>query len=815
MTDRNDSIDKIVEDIKTNFTSDGASSRHKLEFTLVDEGEGLSFEEAEAAPVVSEPPTVAQEQVIPEQPPVAPKEEKRSETASIWTTYVPRFTEVSDNYRMGKSLKSEAPSATKVEAVKEELKPSEVAPTAEIDNIENTEGVRHITVGAPPEENYDIQATVFKFEVPDEPAVVTASVEEQVVEKEEAEPVEEAVCVEGPKEYSIPDPEHRPFSEMGLTPVSPIALELPATRGELKPVSRFSEEYTSFAARDSFKDKFLDTVMSVKVRLFTALAVFVLTFVLELLTLLKVDVAAFLGFSAVFGALAVIDAIFVTCLFLLAVPETVYAVRSAVRGRAVPELFVPVSYAVVMAYYVTVASLASSASYSLFGVMFALVSVGSIVATLYRKVTEFSAFKVVAGNTEKTVIDKRMTRSLPEESIAVDGKVEGYKSKLARTCRASFISDFFGRTAKFSENSRNVLIVLGAAIGAALVSGLVAFFLLEGVVSLLSTFATVFMLAFPVIMLLSHKLPYFYAEKEVERDGAAIIGEAALYDHAGVDVLCFEDTEVFNEEDVNLQRIMLYGRSENLTKALRQMSSLFSVVGGPLEHIFADSLDRLPTPAVNVTVEEEGITGESEGHSVMAGSLEFMVRKGIGIPADPTQEKALLSTKVMYAAEDGQVYAKFYIRYTLSEEFTMMLPSLCDDGILPLIYTRDPNVNNELFRTLTAGSDSIRVFKKNDLPTGNEPLYERASAGIATVGDKSSLINALFACKRYASLQSRIAFTELLAMIVGAVLAVVLALAGITVIPSVVLGLWQVAWCGALLFLSKRTFNTKKDKENK
>ena len=48
-------------------------------------------------------------------------------------------------------------------------------------------------------------------------------------------------------------------------------------------------------------------------------------------------------------------------------------------------------------------------------------------------------------------------------------------------------------------------------------------------------------------------------------------------------------------------------------------------------------------------------------------------------------------------------------------------------------------------------------------------------------------------------------------MIVGATLAVVLMLSGISVLPAIILGVWQAAWCAVLWFISRRTFNPEKD----
>ena len=143
---------------------------------------------------------------------------------------------------------------------------------------------------------------------------------------------------------------------------------------------------------------------------------------------------------------------------------------------------------------------------------------------------------------------------------------------------------------------------------------------------------------------------------------------------------------------------------------------------------------------------------------------------------------------------------------------SVILPALADDGVIPLIYTRDPNVNADLLRTLTAGMDSIRVLKKQTLPDGEDKLYHRVSAGIVTTGDKIDVISMLLLCKKYVRLQQRLSIVELSAMAVGATLAVVLAMSGMMVVPSFVLAVWQLAWCGVMIFMSHRTLKSSKDK---
>ena len=332
----------------------------------------------------------------------------------------------------------------------------------------------------------------------------------------------------------------------------------------------------------------------------------------------------------------------------------------------------------------------------------------------------------------------------------------------------------------------------------------------------MSALALVPMLAFPAASYIAILLPYFHAQKEASNENSAFIGASSLDEYAGVDVVTFDDTEAFGPEDVSLKQVMLYGSADNISKPLRQMAALFHVAGGPLDLLFSNSLDKHCPPASHTVIEPDGISGYVEGAEVLAGSREYMVRHGVYIPDEPQGSGgAQHSTRTMYAAEAGRVYAKFSIRYSFSEGFTMLLPVLREEGIIPLIYTRDPNINNELVTTLTAGADAIRVMKKTSAASGDSKIYRRASAGIVTDGDKNNAINMILLVKKSLKLRSRIATLELTVMSVSAALAVLLSLFGMSAISSLITGGWQLVWCAALYLMSRSTYSIRKNKKEK
>ena len=744
--------------------------------------------------------------------------EPKTEVATgVRHTYVPRFTDASREYRI---RNNDEPIKVKVEPKRQ--KPEIVVvpyePTVHTEEIEKKKSVAfESTVNVAEEEEIDFgdeHTTVFKFENPykDEPAAVEITVgDDPVVDEVEQTPEVEDKNDE-PKEYSLPLEEiHGVPQPVTYSPVAPVTENV----GDVTNNKRRAgvSEFTAASQRETFKDKFLDSIMASRVRICVSLILFVAISVIENLWLFGVDVPAFLGIADIPGSMALLDAHFVAALLLLALPEMISAFHKLFIGKATPELYLPISALFSILYSAAVVFDAPEEKYLLVGMLFGLISITSIFSSMFKRMADFSTFKMISGTAEKKIVDRKLTRSLPEENLAVDGRVEGYKSKTARVYRASFIADFFKRSGKCSENSRATLITLSVVFALSLVSGTVAFFVGGfSLVNGLMILTLVMLLGLPSFSLASHKIPFFHTTCEALVENSAVIGESSLYDYSGVDVLAFRDTEIFTEEDVTLQRIMLYGKSENLEKAMHQMSAIFAVVGGPLEAMFLDAIDHKAPRARNIKIENDGIVGEVGGCEVRAGTLDYMQRNGVVIPEDNVKEPgSLLSTKIMYAAENGEVYAKFYIRYTLSEEFTMLLPTLLDDGITPLVYTRDPNVSNELFRNLTAGSDSIRVLKRFSLTDGDDTLYNKVSAGLVTTGDKVNVINMLLLSKKYVRFQQRMIITEHSAALVGSALGIVLAITKMAVVPSVLLAAWQIAWCAALYFLSKYTLSVPID----
>ena len=141
----------------------------------------------------------------------------------------------------------------------------------------------------------------------------------------------------------------------------------------------------------------------------------------------------------------------------------------------------------------------------------------------------------------------------------------------------------------------------------------------------------------------------------------------------------------------------------------------------------------------------------------------------------------------------------------------MLLPALREVSVTPLIYTRDPNISNELLSALTLGGGNIRVMKKYNLPSAEAPVYDRLDGGIVTLGDKTRAINVILLCKRYRTFIQKVEQLVSLLCICGASFGAVSALFLSSLsLPIWVFVLWHCAWIGAVAIMAHSTFRIPK-----
>ncbi len=756
------------------------------------------------------------------------------------TTYMPKFTEASEKYRSKGDAKIRARLGIKSVPEKvEEGNPDELKldPTAEFDaDFEGTAEAKQPANVAIDESDESI--SVMKFKSPEEELDEEAEREMERIKKlldpytksnkepepeaeEQPAPVEEAPEAEEEpvpeeKEYTIPDPDEQEFEVYDFDKRSAETKTAPAAEpSPVKPSGKKGKdkEFNHPTQRDSIKDRFLDSLISIKIRAVAAGVFAFVMLVLELLGATNVISGNIFETTEAY-TLGLVDFLLSTCIFFMIIPEMFRAVKQLIHKNITPD-FLPIPLYIILGLYTLTVALTEAESYILFGLLFAVACVPTILASLYRTKAEFIAFKKISTGDEKQVIDVVNTRELDVENKALDGVVDEYKSRLSRTFGASFISGFFKNSGSVYTAPKHIGLIYGVPLGAALVSGIIAFFLSWSFVTAMEVLCFVVLIGCPVFAIIASKMSYFFAQRAALLSDSTAIGEDAYDKFSAVDVFAFDDTDIFGQDDVNMKRFMLYGDRGNMDKVMRQMCALFAAVGGPLDGMFSEIIDNRVRhkTATNVIIEDDGICGDVAGHRICVGSEDYMNRNGIAIPSAAVSKDngaSFDTIRIMYAAEDGEVNAKFYIRYSFSEEFTMIVPALRDAGIIPLVYTRDPNISSELLATLTAGTANMRVVKLYNT-VEEQQIESRADAKMITYGDRLDAAGMILLAKKSNKLSLHVKFTELCAMGAGVLMAIALSIFGLGEFTPIVACLWQILTCVGLGLVTKSVFL----KENK
>ena len=261
-------------------------------------------------------------------------------TSNIWTTYVPRFTEASDNYHAMEDARLRAMLGENAEASSKAASDSEddedkIDPTAELDvDLVGTDAK------SPENRAVDEDATsinIYKFnEKSDSPEDVFERTEEDELAEinallasdsapasavEESEPEIEEEPVEEAAEPALADPDFTDFGVYEPTGAAQDNEDAPSgiDNSTDAPKSAFgkTKEFTNPAERDSFKDKFLDSMISIKIRYGAAFIFALALLVVEILAAVGVITFGVFSASASTASLALIDFLLATGIFVI------------------------------------------------------------------------------------------------------------------------------------------------------------------------------------------------------------------------------------------------------------------------------------------------------------------------------------------------------------------------------------------------------------------------------------------------------------------------------------------------------------------
>lgn len=447
--------------------------------------------------------------------------------------------------------------------------------------------------------------------------------------------------------------------------------------------------------------------------------------------------------------------------------------------------------------------------FTFFGLIPATFALLVAIADQRKTKGDFASFRLLSSSGDKLACTVTAGGRTAGETAAVSDLPEGGESRIVSMKKVGFTTGFFHRIVRNCEDGYHNLVLLATAsvisLGIAIAAGVIA----DSFLAAFYAFLLSLSLLLPAILPLFHKLPAAMLSLRAASQNCAVVGEVSALEYSDAAAMTFEDVEAFPAKKMRIQRIKLYNDSA-LDRVLYQVASLFSTVGGPLDGVFRASTAELGVSenALLLQAESDGLYAMVDGHRIRVGSGEYMLDHAVHVFYDPEDEKLLAGGKmsVMFAAEDGRLVAKFYIRYKMDERFEKSVEALHRRGIRTLIRTFDPNLSRELIDKISYTADFAPAIVKKTIDQRDDLAAPELNSGLVTKTASADLLRTLFACRRTVRLirASTIAAYALLGVgLVGSILLTVFLL--LSAIPSVIFFGYQVA-LALLFFLISKIF---------
>lgn len=267
--------------------------------------------------------------------------------------------------------------------------------------------------------------------------------------------------------------------------------------------------------------------------------------------------------------------------------------------------------------------------------------------------------------------------------------------------------------------------------------------------------------------------------KGLSRQGIMLSGFDAVENFRDTDIIALDAGDLFPVGSVTLKGIKTVS-NRALDRSIMDVAGIINMSGGPLKPLFAKILQNnsalLPDVDTIVYEEEMGISGWVSGRRVLVGNRRLLEYHGVDVP-ELGYETSYEGTgiKPVYLSAGGELSAVFLVQYRPDTKIGERLRETVKKGIAISVYSCDPNVTSKLVCDLyrlpigsvrVMGTAARHVYNKLSKES-REPL----DGMLLCTGKADSILGAVLTCRRTGKLLSFARVLEILACLIGAVLA--------------------------------------------
>ena len=343
-----------------------------------------------------------------------------------------------------------------------------------------------------------------------------------------------------------------------------------------------------------------------------------------------------------------------------------------------------------------------------------------------------------------------------------------------------------------------------AALAIALLYGIVKLNLGDAV----NTFSLITALSIPVATLLAVNLPVRRLCKNLLEYDAMLAGYPSIKQFCDSTAVMIDANELFPADTIELEGIKTF-EEYNVDESLLCGIAILKEARNPIANAFASvvSETRETLPEVESVLYEDnlGLVGWINGERILVGSRQLMEKYSVATPAADYEAKyAGDGRQITYLARAGRPVAMLVTKYHADAALKSEMQRAEANGISFLIRTTDYNITDELVAQLyNLFYRSIKVLPTglgNVLREAQGVTEETSRAYLITGGKASSMSRAVSGCVRIKQNISLAIMIQLIAVIVGLLIAATLSLyAGVSVMGSAEVLIYAVFWAAATL----------------
>ncbi len=426
------------------------------------------------------------------------------------------------------------------------------------------------------------------------------------------------------------------------------------------------------------------------------------------------------------------------------------------------------------------------------------------VNSFFKAQTTLSAFCIAASKKPKYSC-KNLERTSDEASVFENYLDED--STVVSVTKSEFVEGFFKKTQRVplaeKRSFKRICISLLACFALAVVCGIIS----KDIYVAVKSFTIASLMCLPANVLLMTSLPFFKISSRITDTQTAFLGEAVCDAYDDTNVIVFDDTEVFPARAVKVSSIKTY-ENNRIDKVVVYMAKIFDVSKGPLSYVFTNSVhdaDKTVGEAEIKGYYNNGICASIDGKTILVGQSDFMYFNGLVPVGDNIDETFVDSMgSIIYMAIDGVLAAKFYVKYSINNEFEKMLRSFYDAGVCVAVRTLDPSISTEFVANFLKGTNyPFAVINKGKEPTLVNQVEEKADSTIISLAGVHTFLKSFIKADKLRNIyRTNSGFT-----VVSAILGFIIAAAGLLLFESEVIGvllmiILQIFWCVPVVLIS-------------